>query len=85
LGAGTSENPPVRLREEAIVALKLARGAVCDALLNELEGCRLDVALLDDLVLEYAAHRHGPRGGGACRRQTDRHGTGGHAGKIMDR
>jgi hypothetical protein len=44
-------------RQEAVEALRHTRGDVQKAFLNELASLHLNVALVDDLVLAYAAQR----------------------------
>ena len=44
-------------RQEAVEALRHTKGDVQKAFINELASMHLNVALVDDLVLAYAAHR----------------------------
>jgi len=44
-------------RQEAVEALRHTKGNVEKAFVNELAAMHLDVPLVDDLVLAYAAHR----------------------------
>lgn len=45
-------------RQEAVEALRHTKGDVKEAFVNELAAMHLNVPLMDDLVLAYAAHRY---------------------------
>lgn len=45
-------------RQEAVEALRHTKGDVHKAFVNELAAMHLNVSLMDNLVLAYAAHRY---------------------------